>query len=378
MTAALALLYAIVTATFLNLFWQFPLTPVLARSLSTDMGLVALAVSAYSLANMVGNLGAGLIVDRFPKAPVLAAGLALGGLALVGAGMATSVHALAAALALNGLALSVVTPAAFTLLSGLLPPESSARGMASSGAAIGVAALVGAPVAGVLGDRLGEGGAFAAGGGFLLLMAALALIGLRRAKGERTDADVGLADIVALLGDRRLHPGYAGAFVLMVANGSLVFALPPHLKALGHPGAVIGAMFSLFALSAIAVFLTPLGRWAYRSASGASMALGAGIIALALAALGVAGGLAAIGPAMLLYGFGFGLVYPAALAVVVAHAPVDRRGTAFGLFYALFSLGAATGPLLLARAGQAGLSPFLVAAVVPALFGLLMLLRARM
>lgn len=372
----LVVLYLVITTSFLNLFFQFPLTPVRARELTADPTWVALAVSAYSLANLVGNLFAGLVVDRFPKGPVMASGLAMGGLALVAAGQMGAIGGLTGALMLNGLALAVVTPAAFALLSEALPEESRARGLASSGAAIGVAALVGPPVAGVLADRLGQTVAFQAAGGLLIAVALLAFLGLGRASAAG-EQEVGLGDLVALLGDRRLHQGLAGAFFLMVANGSLVYALPAHLKQLGYPGRTIGMMFSLFAAAAIAVFLSPVGRRAFRGNAPLVMAMGAGAIAIALGSLSGLTALVPMGAAMLLYGLGFGLIYPAALSVVVAHAPAERRGTAFGLFYAMFSLGAAVGPFLVAQGAGLGLPAFAVAAVAPGVFAVgLILVRS--
>ncbi|MFP5502526.1 MAG: MFS transporter, partial [Candidatus Sericytochromatia bacterium] len=279
MPAALGLLYLVILAAFLNLFFQFPLTPVLARQLTGDLNLVALAVSAYSLANLVGNLFAGLVVDRFPKAPVLAGGLGLGAIALVGAGAASSIGGLVGGLMLNGLGLALVTPAAFALLSQSLPEAARARGMAASGAAIGLAAMIGPPITGVLSDRLGPGPTLQAAGIFLLVVAVVGYLALRRLP-DASEPDVGLGDIQAVIADRRLHLGFAGAFVLMFANGGLVFALPPHVKGLGLSGAMIGLFFSLFALAAIGVFLSPLSKRAYRGDANLVMAAGAATIAV--------------------------------------------------------------------------------------------------
>ena len=63
------------------------------------------------------------------------------------------------------------------------------------------------------------------------------------------------------------------------------------------------------------------------------------------------------------YGFGFGLVFPAVSAATADGSESERRGMAFGLLTAAFSVGAIVGPL----AGQfldPHLSPFSLAALV--------------
>lgn len=370
MSRTVGFLFVAIAASFLNLFLQLPLTPVLARALSTDLTWVALAVSAYSITNLFGNLFAGLVVDRFPKVPVLSGGLLLGGLALLALGNVGHIGWLVACLMLNGLALSVVAPAAYALLAQVLPADRRPKGMASSGALIGLAALIGPPLAGGLGDRLGQAGAYRVVGVVLVMVAIALWAGLRGAP-DAESTEVGLGELWATLKAPGLRPAYMGAFALMFANGSLVFTLPPMVKAMGVSGAMTGALFSAFAIAAIAVFLTPAGRQAYRGGPGRLMAAGAVVIALSLVALAFMTTLGPMALAMALYGVGFGLIFPAALATLVANASAERRGTAFGLFYAFFSLGAIAGPFALAHAGALGARPFLVAAVVPAAFALI-------
>ena len=71
---------------------------------------------------------------------------------------------------------------------------------------------------------------------------------------------------------------------------------------------------------------------------------------------------------MAVFGLGYGLVFPAATAMVTESAGSARRGMAFGVFYAVYSLGVAIG-----SAGSGRLAgfyedfmglPFFVAAVV--------------
>lgn len=370
MRSSLPFIYLAIVASFLNLFLQVALTPVFARSLSTDLGLVALAVSAYSIANLVGNLFSGLVVDRFNKATVLVSGILLGAGALALCGTATQTGTLVALLMLNGLAFSVVTPAAYALLSRRLSDEQRDQGMARSGVTIGLSAMIGPPVAGGLADLLGHAGAYGAIGGFLAILGLVLAFGLRGAASGDAEGEVGIEDLLAILGDRRLFGAYLGAFLLMYMNGALVFALPPHVKALGYKGATSGALFSTFAVMAIVVFVSPLGNLARRLGAMRAMATGSLLLGLGCGLLAFVDRLPLMISAMAVYGVGFGLVFPAALAALVAAAPEGKRGSAFGVFYAVFSLGSIAGPFALSRAAIFGLSPFLLAPLLPAIAAL--------
>src|SRR5699024_11826207 len=53
---------------------------------------------------------------------------------------------------------------------------------------------------------------------------------------------------------------YVSAFTLMFSNGSLAFGLPLKTAALGLSDQSTGAMLSVFGITAILVFATPLNR----------------------------------------------------------------------------------------------------------------------
>ena len=71
---------------------------------------------------------------------------------------------------------------------------------------------------------------------------------------------------------------------------------------------------------------------------------------------------------MALFGLGYGLVFPASAAMATAATGSERRGTAFGIFYAVYSLGVVVGAAGSGRLAElpsdlAGF-PFLAAAAV--------------
>ncbi|MNY29189.1 Major Facilitator Superfamily protein [compost metagenome] len=131
-----------------------------------------------------------------------------------------------------------------------------------------------------------------------------------------------------------------------------------------------GALFSTFAVTAIAVFVSPLGTLSRRLGAPRTMAVGAILLSLGCGLLSVFDRLPLMIAAMAVYGLGFGLVFPASLAALVASTPEGKRGSAFGVFYAVFSLGSVAGPFALSRAAALGLSPFLLAPLLPAVAAL--------
>ena len=67
------------------------------------------------------------------------------------------------------------------------------------------------------------------------------------------------------------------------------------------------------------------------------------MVSAGLVVLGVSDVFWAIAAGMALFGLGYGLVFPAAAAMATAATGAARRGTAFGMFYAVYSLGVVVG-----------------------------------
>ena len=115
------------------------------------------------------------------------------------------------------------------------------------------------------------------------------------------------------------------------------------IEDLGESAARTGYSFAVYALVAMLVMASPTSRAGDRY--GRVLPLSIGLVALAggLAALGVSETYTAILAGMALFGLGYGLVFPAAAALVTAATGAERRGTAFGIFYAVYSLGVVVG-----------------------------------
>ena len=75
--------FALVSASFTNIYITQPVLPVLQSEFSADMVLVSLSVSAVILGIAISNLPFGFLADRFSIRPIICAGgilVAIGGL----------------------------------------------------------------------------------------------------------------------------------------------------------------------------------------------------------------------------------------------------------------------------------------------------------
>src|SRR5688500_9977173 len=102
----------VVFAAFVDLFAGFPIVTPYARQLDASAWVGGIVVAAYSMANLVGNLGAGFVLDRWGRKPTIVAGLLLSALAVGLHAVAQDASQLIALRAVHGLATAVLSPGA--------------------------------------------------------------------------------------------------------------------------------------------------------------------------------------------------------------------------------------------------------------------------
>ncbi len=90
----------------------------------------------------------------------------------------------------------------------------------------------------------------------------------------------------------------------------------------------------------------PLNRLSDRIGRFVPLVTGLALIGSALLILAIAGGFGGVVLGMALFGFGFGLLFPSATALVSEATTRRERGAGFGIFYALYSLGVVIGSVI--------------------------------
>jgi len=117
------IVFALVTASFTNIYITQPVLPVLRQEFAADMVLVSFTVSAVILGMAISNLPFGLLADRLPIHPIILAGglwVALGGLACA---VTKDLWLLIGARFVQGLFIPALTTCLAAFLAKTLPAE---------------------------------------------------------------------------------------------------------------------------------------------------------------------------------------------------------------------------------------------------------------
>ena len=335
----------VVLAVFLDLFVQFPTIAPFAEGLGASAALVGIIVAAYSVTNLFGNLGAGFVLDRWGRRLPIVVGLAITIVAVFSYSLVQTSEQLIAVRAMHGIGAAVLAPGAFSMIGDRAPSDRWGRAMGMTGALIAVAALVGPPAAGILRDTWGADAVFFVDSAVLLMTLITFLVIARddvSTAQEGTPAPL-IASHEITVRKPALWSAYGATFAITVGIGALVAYLPLVLENQGETAARTGYSFGIYAFVAMLVMASPLNRASDRFGRFGPLIVGLVGVAAGLVMLGVFTGYAGISLGMAVFGLGYGIVFPAAAALVIGAAGADRRGMAFGIFYAVYSLGVVVG-----------------------------------
>jgi len=346
-----------------------------ASSLGAGPAMLGLVVGAYSITNLPANVLGGWMIDRLGRKPVLLVGLALAAVAVALYPLAVTSGQLLTARFGHGLAGGILVPAVFTVTGDRSRVGATGRAMGRLGAAIGAAAVVAPAGAGIVRQALGTSAVFLLVAGLLVLAVVVAAVGVREPRPLSTDRRAPPVQRAPAVGQtvaggmRELiaTPGLRWMLVTVVAMtaavGVLAGFLPVSVEGLGASPSLTGALFTVYALVAAGLMLSPASGVVDRGGAVRPITFGLAALAAAMALLAVPS-LALAPVATALFGVGYGLIFPAVSAAVSLAATPANRGRAFGLYNAAFSVGLAAGPIVSGAIAERlpGVSPFLVPA----------------
>ncbi len=359
----------VILVAFLDLFMQFPVIAPYARTLGATGTLVGVVVAAYSGANLIGNLVAGAILDKWGRKKPLLVGLLATALALLGYALSATPQQLVVVRALHGLAAAILTPGAFAILGDSARAGQRARVMGISGAFIAAAAVIGPLIAGIVRDKQSPEAVF--------LLSATIMLGtffifwysvrkLVRMPEEISPQDDSRPE-AASRGLPRLVTSYLAALALTVGLGTLVTHLPIVLAERGESATRTGLTFTAFAVVAMIAMASPLSRVSDRFGRLVPMMAGLVSVSAGMLVLWASGGFPGAVLGMGIFGLGFGVLFPAMTALAAESVQQNQRGKAFGIFFAVFSVGVVIGAmfsgLLADRLGTATVLPYLISAI---------------
>lgn len=312
--------------------------------------LIGLPISVYMLCFAVATPLAGGLADRHGAGRVFAAGAALSAAGFVWAALTDDLWQFALARACCATGYALATMACQRAILADSDQQSRAQGLAMFISAVGIAAICGSSIGGVLAERAGVGVVLLLSALLCLIATALfARISLpRNIPGD--EKPFAWIDLLRLLRQRRFAVlMLGGAIPAKIALAGLLFYLTPlALAAAGYAPAAIGRVVMIYFI--LITFVTPLAaRLSDRYRLRLSLVVVGGMIigggALAGWNGGVAGTLVGIGA----LGIGTGL------SAAALQALANEVGTANGsigimaataAFRTIERIGSAIGPLL--------------------------------
>lgn len=339
-------LYFIVLVSFLDTFVQLPIITPYALNLGASFVLTGSIVAIYSLTNIFGNLFGGHWIDRYGRKKMLTTGMFLVSAILLLYPFAQNGWQLFLIRFVHGLAGGILIPTVFAYIGDLSEQENNKTGtkpMAYAGASIGLAAIIGPAVSGIMASRSKIPYVFVGVSILFLFTAILTIYLLKESFLSNGRGKFNLKDFMPIIKRPRIVQASLAAFSFMVSNGTLAFALPLNVEAMGLNTEATGILFSSFGIVALIVFLTPLNKIYERFQAIHLMIAGFLLIGLSLFSLSFIHNFIFSFFAMVIYGFGFSFIFPSMNQMIKNASTKINRGKAYGIFYAFFSFGVVAG-----------------------------------
>lgn len=337
------LMYIIIVIAFLDTFIQLPIITPYSLGLGASYTLTGAIVAVYSFTNMIGNIVGGHWIDRFGRKKMLFTGMVAVFLILLIYPLANNGWQLFTVRFLHGLAGGILIPAAFAYIGDQSIGKTRGKTMAYTGASIGIAAIIGPAIGGILAARASMESVFLFVASLFFIASIIVYIFIQESFVSTERGKFNFKEFIPLIKHPLILLASFAAFALMVSNGTLAFALPLNVEAMERSTETTGMLLSTFGIMALIIFLTPLNRiYDHFKASHLIIAglsfIGIGMVILSLKASFISNFIA-----MVIYGIGFAFIFPSMNKIIADASSKVDRGKAYGVFYAFFSLGVVAG-----------------------------------
>lgn len=358
------LMYIVIVVAFLDTFIQLPIITPYSLELGASYALTGAIVAVYSLTNMVGNIIGGHWIDKFGRKKMLLTGMTFVFIILLFYPLAQTGWQLFLARFFHGLAGGVLIPAAFAYIGDKSVEGSRGKTMAFTGACIGISAIVGPAVGGVLAARASIESVFFLVAGLFFVATIIVLIFVKESFTTTEKGKFDIKEFIPLVKHPLIILSSLAAFTLMISNGTLAFALPLNVEAMGQTTETTGMLLSTFGIVALVVFLTPVNRIYDQFSAIKLIAIGLSLIGVGMIMLSFMTSFSTNLLAMMIYGLGFAFIFPSMNKIIADASSKVDRGKAYGVFYAFFSLGVVAGSTVSGWFAQYLGLPFLVCAII--------------
>jgi len=321
-----------------------------AASLGATPFIIGLVVGIYSFTNMLGNVLSGFMTDQRGPFMILVIGLFASAVSLILYSAVSDPVGLLGVRFVHGFMEGLIVPAAFTFLASRTEQEKRGRGVAISGAFVGLAAILGPAYGGIVSAKTSPAFVMAINGSIMFVIAIAAFFVLRSFKfvpRKKNLKDPNRVRVRHLFHSPGMQRAFAGAFFLMFSQGVLALVLPLKVVSLGFDAKTSGLLLSAFGVSAILVFLLPVNRIFDLVKPIFTLAFGMSLMGFSMLLLSQIEELNFLYLAMVVYGIGFAFLFPSINSLLIDSSSPEFRGKAYGYFYAFFSIGTVAGSVLI-------------------------------
>jgi len=325
-----------------------PVIPQIAADLNVHVNTVALLSTAFTLPYALVQPVLGTIADFFGKTRLMNASLVIVSLAGLVCALATSFELLVAMRIVAGMLAGGIFPIGMALIGDLMPVEKRQVAIGRL-LAVGLTGnVLGASLAGAIGDLFGWRAVFAIISMFGLITAIAAFFAFRgfvRPEPKPFNRAAVLANFRGIFADPRAKVCFGSVFFEAIFVHGLFPFVAVLLVASGQPSAAVaGLLIGCFALGGV-VYSVSVPWIVARITEPRLMILGGTFAAAALALIALQFSWVTQIGLYALFGFGFYLLH-SCIQVHVTDLSQTARGAAMSLHSTFFFLGQAIGPVV--------------------------------
>jgi predicted MFS family arabinose efflux permease len=325
-----------------------PIVPQIAAGLSVTPAAAALLSTAFALPYALMQPVLGAAADSWGKARVMVVCLAIGTLATLAGAAATDFTSLTATRVIAGIAAGGVFPTSLAIVSDLVPVQQRQVAVSRVLGAGMLGNLLGASLAGIVGDFFGWRSVFLATGGIAAVMFVPSLR-LFRAKTTEVPTRLEFAASVARYRSIFQNPLAKYCFGFVFLDAIVLFGLFPYIATLLHAqgetrASIAGVVIAGWGVGGI-VYTVLVSRLLPRFGDRALMIDGGVLMAVALLVLALQPPWQAQTANFVLLGFAFYLMH-GGIQIYATELSTTARSSAMAMHSSSFFLGQAIGPVV--------------------------------
>mgnify|MGYP005853629561 CR=1 FL=1 len=342
--AAIVLFCVAIFLFWAGLYVYVPTLPVYAKERGASLALVGLIISSYGFTQAVLRIPLGLASDRYGRRkPFVLAGFAVTGISCLILAWAPSPEWLLLGRGLAGVAASSWV-ASTVLFASYFAPGQALRATSIVTFVSAGAQMVATGAGGRIADVAGWLAPFYAGG-LIALVGALAFAGTVEHVVVRRPATWGTLRRLGTHGPL-LGASAVAAIGKYVAQSTTHGFVPIHAKAAFQASST--ALGDLATLTQLAYTLAALvsAAVARRLRIRRALTVGLVMVGLSTALVPLAPSFLVLEMVRVLFGAGYGLIYPVAMGLAIRDVPAEERASAMGIFQAVYAVGMFAGPAI--------------------------------